>query len=281
MIGRAVSPGVGIEQNSPDDCGKVTALPGSIVLKDAGNPLHVCGARVTRHESLNELAAPEGWHIGMRVEMIQGHRQGLGGLGAGRDRETQKRLRASFIATGHLSHRPPMMIWNVTIPASIINIPTSKDPGQTRNIGLGVGLLWLTVDQSRCAVQVELDQTDGEQLQKLAGVVLIGYRTRCGGSLGIAPECQKGAHLQRGTDVLPEGSQAPKGIGIQHIQPGSAAKCLPAPCVIEPVHSDDNDLGQRKCHALAQRVRRRNQPAPGNIIKTSGVEFIGRGIKAL
>ena len=80
--------------------------------------------------------------------------------------------------------------------------------------------------------------------------------------------------MQRRADLLQEGSQVSKRIGIEHVEPGSAAKGFPASRVVETVNADHDDLGQGECHPLTQGVRRRNQPAPGHVIKTRGVEFI-------
>ena len=137
-------------------------MSGPIILKDAGNPLNICRGWVARDEALNELTAPERRHIGVRIEMVEGHRQGFGGFGTRRNCQTQEGFGARFIAAGYLQHRAAKMIRDVTVRARIINIPTRKNPGESGDIGLSVGFYWLTVDQPGRAVQIKLNQANHE-----------------------------------------------------------------------------------------------------------------------
>ena len=202
----------------------------------------------------------------MGKQRIEGQPQAVDAIGARQDRRAEERLCTELVAARDLQHRTSLEIGRRGIATSQIVVPAREHPREAGNIVLAVGFLQRAVQELRCAVEIKLDEADGEQLHDFACIIFV--RQRAGGCVvfHIAAKGEEFPHRRTGRDRLQQRTVVAEGIGFEQVEVGGGRKRSPAR-TDKAINGGDHDFGQGQRHALAQGVGSAEHLQPG-----SGIE---------
>ena len=272
---------LGVEQHRAHHRPQVALDAGAVVVEGRRHARHVGRAGLARDQALDQLAADEGAHVGVRDERIERQPQARQAVGAGRDHAAEKALLAGLVARRDLHHRRDHPAGVVDGADRGVGLPAGEDAGELADVGLAVALERDAVGaEARAAVGCELHQPDREQLHQLARVVLVGQAAGRRVGLAAALVREVAAHRDAGRDLLEQRAVRAEGVGLQDVEEGGRRELAERGAGdVGDRHHDQ--LRQRQRHPLAQRVGPADQLAPHHRIGAGRVVLVGDRVQAL
>ena len=190
----------------------------------------------------------------------------------GRDRHVEEGLGAGLVKLRIRLHRPQDAIGirgAAAVETRVRGVlrrpaPAGEHARQAGDVGVGVGLDRLAVDELRRAVEVDLGEADREELHHLAREVLVGHAAGHRIGLLVAQVREVDAHHRAGRDRLEQRAVVAERVLAEQVhvigQPVGGRGDRAA------LGRNDDDLRQRELHALAQLVRRGYRLLPERVL---------------
>mmetsp|Transcript_41215 Transcript_41215/g.96362 ORF Transcript_41215/g.96362 Transcript_41215/m.96362 type:complete len:583 (-) Transcript_41215:713-2461(-) len=259
--GRAVAARLGVQQHGTHDCLQIAARARAVVGEHGRHATDIGRAGVAGHQALDQLLGEKGRHIGVQEDDVQRIGHVLLGRLAGRQQlAVEQLLLARRVEAGPGLHRlGPQGLDVLVVVTELVRVvvvqapetPAAECLRQALDDALVVGGLGLAgrVELGR-AIGIELDETDGEQLQHFTRKVLVWMGALVGALLLAAQQIEVVAHGRVQRHVLQQRAPVAEGIAVEHVHIAAHGRRADVGRDI----ADDEDLQQRPADAGTQLV---------------------------